>query len=246
MSLINDALKRASEAQREHVHVQRGPKGLDDLPPPVMSQAAGSGRRQFVPAMALAAVVIVLFVLSGFFFFKWWQGGGQPKVPEGMDKLESRIISEDDFDDYPPGQEPKSRGKAVKVARVQPAPAPPVPSKGPEPAAKTPGPPVPVSTPPKAISVVTPEPPPVTPVVEPEPAPPPKKVASKGGDAKQPEFPPLKLQGIIYRKTRPSAFINGKTLYVGDQIDSAELIEIDLQYVTFELSGRQRKYFLLR
>lgn len=55
-----------------------------------------------------------------------------------------------------------------------------------------------------------------------------------------PAFPPIRLQGVIYRSTKATAFINGRMMSVGDQLEDAMLVKIDRQSVTFEL-GKESK-----
>jgi hypothetical protein len=57
-------------------------------------------------------------------------------------------------------------------------------------------------------------------------------------------FPPVKLQGIAYRKERPSALINGKTMFVGEHVGEAKIIAIDPSSVTLEIEGEFRVYVL--
>lgn len=58
------------------------------------------------------------------------------------------------------------------------------------------------------------------------------------------EFPPIKLGGIFIKKDSAIAYVNGKTLSIGDEIEGAELVEITVQYVTFALNGAKKKYYL--
>jgi hypothetical protein len=51
-------------------------------------------------------------------------------------------------------------------------------------------------------------------------------------------FPKLKLQGIYFRRTNPSVLINGRTLFVGDRVDGARVVNVDRQTVTMEFSGQ--------
>jgi hypothetical protein len=51
-------------------------------------------------------------------------------------------------------------------------------------------------------------------------------------------FPKLKLQGIYFRRTNPSVLINGRTLFVGDRVDGARVVTVDRQTVTMEFSGQ--------
>jgi len=60
------------------------------------------------------------------------------------------------------------------------------------------------------------------------------------------EFPVIQLQGIIIKKNNATAFVNNKTLRVGDSVQGAELVEIALQYVKFAKGGVEKKFFLLR
>jgi len=51
------------------------------------------------------------------------------------------------------------------------------------------------------------------------------------------QFPALKLQGIFYRPSNPSALINGRTLFVGDFIGEVKVIAVDQRSVKLELEG---------
>jgi hypothetical protein len=50
----------------------------------------------------------------------------------------------------------------------------------------------------------------------------------------KPTFPSLKLQGIFWRPSKPSAVINAKTVYVGDRLESARVTGIDRESVTVQ------------
>ena len=71
-------------------------------------------------------------------------------------------------------------------------------------------------------------PPPAVQKLPPEPRPLPAPSAAPASVV----LPKLKLQGIIYRPTNPSAIINGKSCLVGDRIEGAEIIEITRTYVS--------------
>ncbi len=58
----------------------------------------------------------------------------------------------------------------------------------------------------------------------------------------QPEF---RLTGIIYTASQPSAIVNRKTVYVGDQVSGATVVRIDRTQVTLQVNG-QRKVFAMR
>ena len=51
-------------------------------------------------------------------------------------------------------------------------------------------------------------------------------------------FPPLRLQSIFYRTGNPSVMINGKTLFVGDEINGVLIADIQPSNVTLVLSGQ--------
>ena len=52
-----------------------------------------------------------------------------------------------------------------------------------------------------------------------------------------PAKPVFRLQGIVFHPTRPSAVINGKTVFVGDKIADKRVFAIDVDTVTVAGSG---------
>jgi hypothetical protein len=52
-------------------------------------------------------------------------------------------------------------------------------------------------------------------------------------------FPPMKLNGLVMRQTRPAAIINSHTYFVGDYIGDAEVTSITLAGVTLEEAGEK-------
>ncbi|MGC8744746.1 MAG: hypothetical protein ACP5T0_12775 [Verrucomicrobiia bacterium] len=64
--------------------------------------------------------------------------------------------------------------------------------------------------------------------------------SSKAQPVSEMQFPQLKLNGIFYRVNNPSAIINGKLIKVGDVIDGAKIISIDKNSVTVEFSNQTR------
>jgi len=65
----------------------------------------------------------------------------------------------------------------------------------------------------------------------------PVSTAAPPAVAEAPAKPALKLQGIIYHPTRPSAFINGKALFVGDRIAEFRVTAISSESVTLVGGG---------
>jgi hypothetical protein len=51
-------------------------------------------------------------------------------------------------------------------------------------------------------------------------------------------FPPLRLQSIFFRPSSPSVIINGKTLFVSDEINGVTVADIQASSVTLVLNGQ--------
>ncbi len=65
-----------------------------------------------------------------------------------------------------------------------------------------------------------------------------QSVAEAGEPIPPPAPPPLKLQGIFYRLSNPTALINGKTLGVGETVAGARVVKIERQEVSLERDGQ--------
>ncbi len=61
---------------------------------------------------------------------------------------------------------------------------------------------------------------------------------------KESALPDFRLNGIIYTVAHPSAMVNGKTVYVGDQVSGATVISISRSDVTLQINGLRRTYDL--
>ena len=274
MSLINEALKRASEAQNQAQARPRGPKGVEDLPVPMMP-ARSHERPSWLPVAGVALLIVGLLGASGFFFAQWWKErkAWQPYATEDVDE------------DGQPITNLVAKAEPPKVT-------PPVPAKVPVTTAPTPtNSPVPPPTPPPELPKTNPPlvaggvPPPVTPPIFIQPAPPPAKFVTANPNITSPvpspvpspqvdpvtkavttnapppptpptspkfvaapsgEFPDLKLQGISRGKKKTFVTINGKTLSLGERIEGVTLLKIDADSVTVEKDGAKRELFLLR
>ncbi len=261
MSLINDALKRANEAQKKRT--PSGPLGV-----PLQPVHSLKPQRSLLPVVVFP--IVLLAVLGGAF---WLISSGLKSQPKPAETV-------------PPPSVPVS--KPAPVARVEapvvkpPEPkhtAPPAPVVVEHPAAvMKPAPPVTVATAPKPKpAVVTPpvEPKPVAPVAPvatvikpvvvespskpvevamiPKPTPPPEVPVAHVEPAATPApapavttpepaaaFPDLKLQGIFFRLSKPSVLISGRTLYVGEKVMGAKVVEIDRLNVTMEFNGQKK------
>lgn len=60
------------------------------------------------------------------------------------------------------------------------------------------------------------------------------------------EFPEINVVGIIVKQESASAYVNGKVITLGDQINGAELVEISDEYLTFAMEGAKQKFYLPR
>lgn len=106
--------------------------------------------------------------------------------------------------------------------------------------------PAPVSVP---QTVVSTPPPPVTPAPQPAVAAPVQQPASSNPQPVvaapvQPVVPPppaFKLQGIFFRAKKPSAVINGKTLFIGDRVGTAHLVAITQESATILTADGEKK-----
>jgi hypothetical protein len=89
---------------------------------------------------------------------------------------------------------------------------------------------------PAGVQVARPEPAAAKPI----PAPAPVPVAAPAIVVPQApvKFPPLRLQSIFYRPSNPSVIINGKTLFVTDEVNGVVVTDIQSSSVTLVLSGQ--------
>jgi len=94
MSLINDALKRASESQAQAATRPRGPKGVEDLPVP-MTPVAARERPAWLPVAAVGLLIVALLGASGFFFAKWWKErkAWQPYAETPEDEPATNVVA---------------------------------------------------------------------------------------------------------------------------------------------------------
>jgi len=75
---------------------------------------------------------------------------------------------------------------------------------------------------------------PIVPVVAERPAPAARKVV----------FPPLRLEGVVFQGAKSSALVNGKVVYVGDDVDLVEVVSIQPDHVVMVLEGQTNTVFL--
>jgi hypothetical protein len=211
MSLINDALRRAQAAQQ-----QPPPPPLIPVPPRPLEpvQHARHNLGLMVP-VGLA----MLALLALFFVWAWVQRGSK-----GTSLEQARALS------APAAPATIATPPAAPMVAVAPPSAQPIdaaqPDPGLTPAATS------VADPPAAPAPATPSAPPAVSDQETEAAipvavtPPPPKPA------------PLRLQAILFNPKRPSAQINGKTLFIGDKLSDSRVVAIDQVSVTLVGDGK--------
>jgi hypothetical protein len=202
MSLINDALKRAREAQAQ---APPPPASNLEFRPVEPAQLVKHG-----PSLTLIATACLALILGGLLMWQWLG---------------------------------KSNATKPVVAKAAPAvqPAPPPTTTAPMPT------PPPVSAPAQA-----PQPPaiPETKLVASAPAPA-SEISTSAIPAVQPGAPvpvavieppskpaPPRLQAIVFRRTRPSAMISGKTLFVGDKFGDFRVVAISEDSATLVGGGQ--------
>ena len=256
MSLINDALKRASQADKL-VTVPR-PAG-PALQPVVRGQRAGSSR-----PLLLGTAIGVTTLLAAWFLWQWFATtptDGRPggtlatRPPRGADKPAAANSSS--TNDTPAAASAtladraggsaksalvaltgsaKSAAATLTAAVARQAETPP-PGPGTKPLDKSETSRTGDQARPTSASAGEIPPAVMAAMAHAAPAPP---VLLDPVQPAPPAFPPIRLQGVIYRATKATAFINGRMMSVGDQLEDAMLVKIDRQSVTFEL-GKESK-----
>jgi hypothetical protein len=233
MSLINDALKRAS-TQKPVAPAASGP---------VLQPVENSSEEKSTLPMVLGIVGVGAILIAGAFWLKskGTSNGPEPLAQKPVEKPKVTAVVES----KPAFQNPIERANATlqKVAErnseetsvtvpatvpVSTQPAPLIPATTPAPAVSAPV----VSTP--AVAMVVPPPRASTPAAEPAPEP----VKAQPVVQATPSF---RLQAIYYRMHGPTVIINGKTLKIGDEVDGAKLIDIERTSAEIDVQGKRQK-----
>ena len=58
------------------------------------------------------------------------------------------------------------------------------------------------------------------------------------------QFPTLNVKGVVYSKTRPSAFVNNRTYFIGDEVEGAKIVSILEDSIIVEKAGSQKTFLL--
>jgi hypothetical protein len=221
MSLINDALKRAKQAQD-----QAGPP----TPPPLQFRPAepapAANRGPGVMLYVVVALVVVILLAGA-----WYAMHSRSQKPGG-----SEVVKPVAAANTTPGSrmpDPSASAPAPTPAQVAP-PIEPKPAGTPSPATPAP---VQASAPVKAVSES-----PVaatTPTVASAPNPASVPIPAATAPPTPPPPPPLpRLQAIVFHPTRPSAIISGKTVFVGDKVGELRVAAIERDSVTLSGGGK--------
>ncbi len=222
MSLINDALRRVRDAQPPPVPTTP--------PPPPHFRPVEPVQRTRRSVGILVPVCLVLLALLGLFFC--WRLTRPVKQSRG---LVAQAKS------YPiPSTTPVAAPRPAPLET--PAPTPPAPAPQPGAAAAVAR-PEPVASP---VTTAAPQPAPASETAAiPQPAILPGTtnsaetlVTNVVADTPSVRLPTLRLQGIIFNPSRPSAVVNGKPVFVGDRVGDYRVRRITPDTVTLVAPGR--------
>lgn len=234
MSLINDALKRASQTSKDrptHAEVPAAMQPAQELPPSKAKLLFAAG----------PVVVVVLALGSWFLLQRFYQGHVQPV------RLPATVVLRPAVP--PQASQPRPAVNAAVVKQTAPpatSPARPATANPPASGVAVRTAPIPVAATPVRTATPQASPPNVVastaaPVVAaPRTAPAPAPVAADPPySAHTPvAFPKLQVKGIFYNKNKPYALINGDTVGEGERVLGVRVVKIEPNRVTLELNGR--------
>jgi hypothetical protein len=210
MSLINEALKQAGQSGVNAVP-SASPRAVGVLRP-----ASVPGNSRPLLLVLLPVAFLTALTMAYFVFKQAWSSRPAPVSVADTRPAPAPKPVEDWFQPMTPAA--KTEPAATPIA---PAPAAPAPVASAS-ASVTPG----VASVSEAASA------PVTPTVSaPAATPVPAAPAT-------PPPPAFRLQGITFSSTAPSALVNGRTVFVGDEVDGAMVTRIDQRSVTLAVEGR--------
>lgn len=212
MSLVNDALKRAKEAERQAAP----PPPLQMQFRPVEPGQHGRDRLGLLVPATLAVVALLALVLG------WqWAQGHKTKEPKEARALTRTVAHR--ATTTQPASPSVAAATLAPAPRLQPSPPPqaefvPTSATG-------------VATPLAPMASVTPANPMV--VREQE-----SDATNSVAITPPPKPAPLRLQAIVFNPQRPSALISGKTLFIGDKLGDARVVAIDQESATLVSAGK--------
>jgi hypothetical protein len=223
MSLINDALRRASQSERNRPRRASTPMGMEPAP----------AARSSPLSVLLAAGGLAALLLAGWAF---WQLRNARNNPGGTVVAASIAPPVSPHVIPPPVAAPKP-APVTPAAPVNPAPASVVVSA--TPVAAPPVAATPAVVPPVAATPVVAPPVAAPPVVAPPAAPP---VVARDNPIAWPVD--MTLSAIFFSKTNPRVLINGNLYGTGDEIQGVVLKKIEKNEVTVEWNGHSKVLML--
>ncbi|PYK95988.1 MAG: hypothetical protein DME19_21255 [Verrucomicrobia bacterium] len=207
MSLINDALKRARQAQQQNPF-----SGQPEVP---LQPADYAARPNWLLRTVVGLLVLASLAGAGWFFSRWWRSSAEsPRVGTVAEDSTRESAAKSKVPAGPAQRKQTITVSTNIVVRTNPV-ALPQSEAAAQPASTHLAVSLPASN---AAALMSP-----TNLVVPAPPPSP--------------FADLKLQSIIFREDKPAALINGEMLFIGDEIRGARVLRIERQSVTVERKG---------
>jgi len=210
MSLINDALKRAKEAQGR---APAPPSTQMQFRPVEPAQRARHGLGLLLPAALAFAAVLALFCV--------WQWAQERTSAEPR---EARARTPRAAPAATPS--PPVAPSSAAVAEAAQASSPTEPSPRPDAVTEVAN----------LIPVAAPTTPASPPLVQEQESSDTSSAATASPPLPKPT--PLRLQAIVFNPKRPSVLINGKTLFVGEKLGDARVVAIDQESATLVGGGK--------
>jgi hypothetical protein len=220
MSLINDALKRAREAEQQ--------RAGEATPATPLQPADHAPRRNWAGWIVLAVLLIATLAFAAIHLGRWAgsPGAERPVPVVKINPTANPAPAEPTAAVVTSPAIPMSTNVAPRLASTEGRPAQ-TPGAQPVEAASR------AQSAPPALS--TEDPPNRSPKEPPSPSVEPPAVAPAPVEAR---FPELKLQSIVFRLRNPSVMIDGQMLGVGETVKGARVAKIERQAVTMEWQGQ--------
>ena len=206
MSLINDALRRAKDAQR-----QAPPPPPPDLPFRPVEPAQQNARRGLGLLLPLALVVVALLTLL--FAWQWAQRRNPAEPAKTTARVTSTVTAPQ------PASTPAASGATASARAPQP-----------DPAAQPASSPSSVNRAAATLAATAASTTTNVPAADAQEGEVTNALAMTPPSPPKPA--PLRLQAIVFNPTRPSAMISGRTLFIGDKLGDLRVVGIDHESVT--------------
>jgi hypothetical protein len=221
MSLINDALKRAKQAQAQPPAAVVAEPALE----PVITPAANATQ----PPWLLPGSIFLILLLAFWFLILWWRASHPDNPTQGA------TASVDPSAEVMAAATELVKRQVPKPTRLPAA----ISSFATEKDTSMARPALATTSAPPAVTEPAPKPEARSVLPAANAAPPDRSepVAIPPSPALD-QAAPFRLQGIFYRSSQASAVINGQTLFVGDEIDGAKLLAIERQSVRLRHNGQ--------